>query len=65
MCAPFPAVLRRDVARPRGGWRFVMKWWKLMVLAVLLAPMAGSMVGCEVDADADDDGAKLKVDVDD
>jgi hypothetical protein len=37
-----------------------MKWWKLMLVALLFAPV----VGCEVDGDADDDGASLKVDVD-
>ena len=39
-----------------------MKYWKLLLIAVLFAPM----VGCEVDADVDDDAdAKIKVDVDD
>ena len=38
-----------------------MKWWKLLMIAVLFAPV----IGCEVDAEADDDDASLKVDVDD
>ena len=38
-----------------------MKWWKLLMLALLIAPI---QLGCEVDAD-DDDGGSLKVDVDD
>ena len=38
-----------------------MKWWKLLMIAFLLAPI---QLGCEVDAD-DDDGGSLKVDVDD
>jgi hypothetical protein len=38
------------------------KWWMLMLLALFIAPI---QMGCEVDADADDDGAELKVDVDD
>ncbi len=37
-----------------------MKWWKLLLIAALFAPV----VGCSVDAE-DDDGASLKVDVDD
>jgi hypothetical protein len=40
------------------------KWLKATLLALLLAPAAGSMVGCEVDADADDDGAKIEIDKD-
>ena len=39
-----------------------MKWWKLLMIAMLLAPI---QLGCEVDADGDDDGGSLKVDVDD
>ena len=39
-----------------------MKWWTLLLLGLLLAPV---QIGCEVDADVDDDDAKLKVDVDD
>jgi hypothetical protein len=38
-----------------------MKWWKLLLIAMLFTPV----IGCEIDADADDDGAKLEVDVDD
>ena len=37
------------------------KWWMLFLALALFAPM----VGCEIDADADDDGAKLEIDVDD
>ena len=39
-----------------------MKYWKLLLVATLL--LAPLHLGCEVDAD-DDDGASLKVDVDD
>ena len=68
---------RRDVRReetitlephaygpPGARWptEVVMKWWKLLLVAVLFAPV----IGCEVDADVDDDAdAKIKVDVDD
>jgi hypothetical protein len=38
-----------------------MKWWKLLLIAVLFAPV---QMGCEVDADADDDGAKIEIDAD-
>lgn len=38
-----------------------MKWWKLFLIVALFSPV----IGCEVDADADDDDASLKVDVDD
>jgi hypothetical protein len=38
-----------------------MKWWKLLLVAVLFAPV----IGCEANVDADDDDAKLKIDVDD
>ena len=40
-----------------------MARWMLMALLGLAAFVG--VVGCEVDADADDDGGKLKVDVDD
>ena len=40
-----------------------MKWWKLFMLALMIAP-AAAMVGCEVDADADDDKASLEIDTD-
>ena len=36
-----------------------MKWWKLFLIAALFAPV----VGCEVDAD-DDDDAKVELKVD-
>ncbi len=40
-----------------------MKWWKLLLVALFFAPV---MTGCEVNADGDDDdGASLKVKVDD
>ena len=38
-----------------------MKWWKLLIVALLLAPFP---MACEVDADADDDGAKIEIDAD-
>jgi hypothetical protein len=43
----------------------VMKYWrKFMLMAFLLIPVVGLSTGCEVDADADDDGAELKIDTD-
>jgi hypothetical protein len=43
----------------------VMKYWrKFMLMAILLVPVVGMSTGCEVDADADDDGAKLEIDTD-
>ena len=39
-----------------------MKWWKLLLVALLVAPV---QMGCEVEADADDDDAKLKIETDD
>jgi hypothetical protein len=38
-----------------------MKWWKLLLVALLFAPV---QMGCEVDGDADDDGASIKIDAD-
>ncbi|WP_428937641.1 hypothetical protein [Fontivita pretiosa] len=38
------------------------RWLVLLLLGVFTT---GAMVGCEIDADADDDGGKLEVDVDD
>ena len=40
-----------------------MKWLTMLLLAI----MSFAVIGCEADADidADDDGGKLKVDVDD
>ena len=40
-----------------------MKWWKLFLLALVFTPALG-LVGCEVDADADDDGAKIEIEKD-
>jgi hypothetical protein len=40
-----------------------MARWMMMALLGLTAFVG--VVGCEADADVDDDGAKLKVDVDD
>jgi hypothetical protein len=53
-----PGAPTKRVGRRR---RLAMKWWKLLMLALLIAPI---QLGCEVDAD-DDDGGSLKVDVDD
>lgn len=39
-------------------------WRKFALMAILLAPIVGMSTGCEVDADADDDGASIKVDTD-
>ena len=38
-----------------------MKWLKLLFIAMLFAPV---QLGCEVDADADDDGAKIEIEKD-
>jgi hypothetical protein len=38
-----------------------MKCWKLLLVALLFTPV----IGCEADGDVDDDGASLKIDVDD
>ena len=37
------------------------KWWLMLLIAALFTPV----IGCEVDAEADDDDAELKVKVDD
>ena len=39
------------------------KWLTILLLGGML--FAAGPIGCEIDADADDDGAKLEVDVDD
>jgi hypothetical protein len=44
-------------------WEFVMKKFFLMLL--VLGGMAITHLGCEADAKVDDDGGKVKVDVDD
>jgi hypothetical protein len=41
-----------------------MKWRKVFLLAVLFAPAMFATVGCEVDADTDDDGAKIEIEKD-
>jgi hypothetical protein len=40
-----------------------MSRWLIMLLLSLFT--VGGMVGCEIDADADDDGGRLEVDIDD
>jgi hypothetical protein len=40
----------------------VMKWFYLFIV---LGAFASPMIGCEINGDVDDDGAKLEVDVDD
>lgn len=39
-----------------------MARWLLMLVFTVFA--AGALTGCEIDADADDDGGRLEVDVD-
>ena len=64
------AVRAREPCVPRVPSRpinegAVMKYWrKFMLMALLLIPVVGMSTGCEVDADADDDGAKLEIDTD-
>jgi hypothetical protein len=41
-----------------------MKWWKVFMIAALMLLPAAGIVGCEVDADADDDKASLEIDTD-
>ena len=41
-----------------------MKWRKAFLLAILFAPAMFATTGCEVDADADDDGAKIEIEKD-
>ena len=38
---------------------------KFFLMLLVLGGIGFTQVGCEADADVDDDGAKLKVDVDD
>jgi hypothetical protein len=38
---------------------------KFFLMLLVLGGIGFAQVGCEADADVDDDGAKLKVDVDD
>lgn len=54
-----------DHARIRGRSQatevLMKRWWILLLTLGLFAPI----MGCEIDADADDDDARLEVDVDD
>jgi len=58
-----PASFPRFTILAGSTWELVMKKFFLMLL--LLGGIAVTHMGCEADAKVDDDGAKVKVDVDD
>jgi hypothetical protein len=62
-----PAKAVKTVAHFTGptGTEIVMDLKKLFLMLLVLGGIGFTQVGCEADGDIDDDGAKLKVDVDD